>query len=98
MEERGGGNGRAEHFRKLRGGATGHLSHTELLELSLELIQLAEELIPVLLAKLVGLDLDCTSNSIIHISNILDLITFIRSPDPHPNRAGAIFLQTFHGR
>lgn len=54
------GDGREQHFRKLRGGATGHLSHTELLELRLELVQLAEELIPVLLAELVGLHLDCT--------------------------------------
>ena len=61
MEERGGGgNGRAEHFRKLRGGATGHLGHAELLELGLELIKLAEELVPTLLAKLVSLNLDCS--------------------------------------
>ena len=76
MEERGGGgNGRAEHFRKLRGGATGHLGHTELLELSLELIQLAEELIPVLLAELVGLDLDCTPTA-----SFISATSFISGP------------------
>ena len=60
------GGGRGEHFRKLGSGATGHLGHTELLELRLQLFQLAQELIPVLLAELVGLHLDLHHHSSAH--------------------------------
>ena len=48
------------HLGELGSGATGHLGHAELLELGLELIKLAEELVPTLLAKLVSLNLDCS--------------------------------------
>ncbi len=51
--------GESSHFRELGRGAAGDLGHAELLKLGLELIKLAQELLPTLLAELVSLDLDC---------------------------------------
>jgi len=44
-------------------GTTGDLSHAELLQFRLQLIQLTQKLIPVLLTELVGLDLDCSDKN-----------------------------------
>lgn len=58
-------------FRKLGRGTTGNLGNAELLKFCLQLIKLAQELIPVLLTELVGLDLDCShTNNMVRLSAI----------------------------
>jgi hypothetical protein len=52
------------HLGKLGRRPTGDLGHAQLLELSLELIQLAEEVLPRLVPQLVRLDLDCADEGI----------------------------------